>query len=271
MTYERPSNVPALLCAAFMVVLMALPVAGQESGEPLPAEAAAQATLEPLEAPGTLDRSLEDSEAMAAERHALVSTYIDPVVTADSVVEAMRAVPRHAFIPTEYLSFAYQDFPLPIGYGQTISQPSLVAMMTQLLEIEEGDRVLEIGTGSGFQAAVLAEICSEVYTIEIIESLATQAAKLLEELDYKNIHVKAGDGYQGWPAHAPFDVIIVTAAPDHVPRPLVEQLKVGGRMILPVGTWFQQLRVITKTKDGVVHDDVLPVTFVPMTGEAQQR
>jgi len=187
------------------------------------------------------------------------------------VLAALRKVPRHLFVPESERPGAYADHPLPIGEGQTISQPYIVAFMTEQLRLQGGEKVLEIGTGSGYQAAVLAEICSEVYTIEIVEPLATRAAALLEQLGYKNIHVKAGDGYQGWPEHAPFDAIMVTAAPDHVPQPLVDQLKLGGRMILPVGDWFQDLRVVVKTEQGVLQQDVLPVRFVPMTGEARKR
>ena len=187
------------------------------------------------------------------------------------VLAALRKVPRHLFVPEAERSSAYADHPLPIGEGQTISQPYIVAFMTEQLRLKGGEKVLEIGTGSGYQAAGLAEIGGEVYTIEIVEPLATRAAALLEQLGYQNIHVKSGDGYQGWPEHAPFDAIMVTAAPDHVPQPLVDQLKVGGRMILPVGDWFQDLRVVVKTEQGVLQQDVLPVRFVPMTGEAQKR
>jgi protein-L-isoaspartate(D-aspartate) O-methyltransferase len=167
--------------------------------------------------------------------------------------------------------YAYADEPLPIGEGQTISQPYIVALMTETLHISKDSRVLEIGTGSGYQAAVLAEIAGEVYSIEIIESLAARAEETLKRLGYGNVHVKAGDGYRGWPEEAPFDAIIVTAAPDHVPQPLVEQLKVGGRMSIPVGDIYQELMVITKTESGVVKKDALPVRFVPMTGEAQEK
>jgi protein-L-isoaspartate(D-aspartate) O-methyltransferase len=182
----------------------------------------------------------------------------------------MQEVPRHEFVPKEYRAEAYDDRPLPIGMNQTISQPYIVAYMTEALELKGGEKVLEIGTGSGYQAAVLAEIAGEVYTIEILEPLARNAEKTLERLGYENISVMAGDGYRGWPEHAPFDAIIVTAAPDHVPEPLVEQLDVGGRMILPVGDWFQKLIVITKDEEGVTQREDLPVRFVPMTGEAQE-
>lgn len=188
-----------------------------------------------------------------------------------TVLAAMRKVPRHLYVPENVRARAYGDHPLPIGEQQTISQPYIVAFMTEQLRLKGGERVLEIGTGSGYQAAILGEICSEVYTIEIVESLANQSRELLQSQGYTNVHVKHGDGYQGWPEHAPFDAIMVTAAPDHVPQPLVDQLKVGGRMILPVGALFQNLRVLVKTEEGVVQQDVLPVRFVPMTGEAQER
>ncbi len=187
------------------------------------------------------------------------------------VLNAMRKVERHLFIPAKMRSFAYTDQPLPIDYKQTISQPYIVALMTELLKPKETDTVLEIGTGSGYQAAVLAEIVKDVYTIEIVEPLGKRAEKLLADLDYKNIHVRIGDGYQGWPGKEPFDKIIVTAAPPKIPKPLIEQLKPGGRMVLPVGRRYQNLIVITKDEEGVHQENVLPVRFVPMTGEAQRK
>jgi protein-L-isoaspartate(D-aspartate) O-methyltransferase len=192
-------------------------------------------------------------------------------VTDEKVLAAMRKVQRHEFVPKPYRSAAYEDRPLPIGMEQTISQPFIVAYMTQMLELKGGEKVLEVGTGSGYQAAVLAEIAKEVYTIEILEPLARNAEETLGRLGYKNVFVKAGDGYQGWPEHAPFDAIIVTAAPDHVPQPLVEQLKVDGRMVIPVGEWGQRPILITKDEHGVREERDLPVLFVPMTGEAQRK
>jgi len=188
-----------------------------------------------------------------------------------NVLAAMRKVPRHEFVPENYQEAAYQNNPLPIGLDQTISQPYIVAYMTEVLQLTGGEKVLEIGTGSGYQAAILAEIAAEVYSIEILEPLAKNAEQTLRRLGYTNIHIKAGDGYKGWPEHAPFDAIIVTAAPDHVPQPLVQQLKVGGRMVIPVGEWFQNLLMITKNSGGVTEQVDIPVRFVPMTGEAQQR
>jgi len=274
MTHRHPLSVPALLYTAAMLMLTALPVAGQEAVEPSPADATAEATLEPLRIPETLDRSLEDSPEMAAEREALVRTYVDPAVEDAAVVEAMRAVPRHAFVPTDHVPLAYQDFPLPIGYGQTISQPSLVARMTQLLEIEEGDRVLEVGTGSGFQAAVLAELTDQVYSVEIVPELAGIARAVLDTLGYESeITLKRSDGYFGWEEHAPFDAIIVTAAPDHLPRPLVNQLSPeDGRMVIPIGPVgdVQVLWLVTRDGDDVAMERLLDVRFVPFTRETSE-
>jgi protein-L-isoaspartate(D-aspartate) O-methyltransferase len=181
------------------------------------------------------------------------------------VLDAMAAVPRHEFVPKALWKFAYSDDPLPIGYGQTISQPFIVAFMTEQLDPKPTDRVLEIGTGSGYQAAVLSRLVAEVYTIEIIEPLAKRAEADLKRLGYNNVKVLAGDGYQGWPEHAPFDAIIVTCAPDHIPQPLVGQLRDGGRMIIPVGpSDNQQLYLLQKLGTKVEQQAILPVRFVPM-------
>jgi protein-L-isoaspartate(D-aspartate) O-methyltransferase len=188
------------------------------------------------------------------------------------VLKAMAKVPRQEFVSPELREESYGDHPLPIGYGQTISQPFVVAFMTEQIRPKQTDRVLEIGTGSGYQAAILAELVAEVYSIEIIEPLATLAAETLRRLGYKNVHVKAGDGYKGWPEHAPFDAIIVTCAPGRVPEPLTEQLKDGGRMIIPVGNGYDQELYLLEKKNGELHHSaVLPVRFVPMTGEAERR
>jgi protein-L-isoaspartate(D-aspartate) O-methyltransferase len=187
------------------------------------------------------------------------------------VLDAMRKVERDKFVPPSQVPYAYYDQPLPIGEGQTISQPYIVALMTELLEPKPTDVVLEVGTGSGYQAAVLAELVKEVYSIEIITALAESAKERLQKLGYKNVVVKAGDGYQGWKEHAPFDGIIVTAAPDHVPQPLVDQLKEGGKLVIPVGDIYQELVVITKTKTGTQKRSVIPVRFVPMTGESEKH
>jgi protein-L-isoaspartate(D-aspartate) O-methyltransferase len=183
------------------------------------------------------------------------------------VLDTMLKVPRHLFVPEPQRANAYSDSPLPIGHGQTISQPYIVAFMTQALEIEPHHRVLEIGTGSGYQAAVLGELAKEVYTIEIIAPLAERARETLDALGYRNIHVRAGNGYLGWPEHAPYDRIMVTAAPEEVPSALVQQLKIGGLMAIPVGTWIQELRILRRTESGMQTIDTLPVQFVPMTGK----
>lgn len=188
-----------------------------------------------------------------------------------SVIEAMGRVPRHLFVPDRLRDLAYSDGPLPIGLEQTISQPYIVALMTQLARPSPNSRALDIGTGSGYQAAVLAELTDTVYSIEILCPLADQAAARLDRLGYSNIEVRCGDGYRGWPEHAPFDLIIVAAAPDHIPEPLVEQLAPGGRLVLPVGGFFQELKVVEKKLDGrVSKDTIIPVRFVPMTGEAEE-
>ena len=185
-----------------------------------------------------------------------------------AVLKAMRKVPRHKFVPDIYMEYAYNDYPLPIGEEQTISQPYIVAYMTAALKLEPSDKVLEIGTGSGYQAAVLAEICDSVYTIEIFESLGNKALKLLNSLHYDNIKVKIGDGYKGWPEFSPFDVIIVTCSPSEIPQPLIDQLKEGGRMIIPVGLKNNQNLILLKKKDGKIKQhSVLPVRFVPMINE----
>lgn len=205
-------------------------------------------------------------------RQRMVSTQIARRGVRDSLVlHAMRKVPRHLFVPPEYRIFAYSDQPLPIGEGQTISQPYIVGLMTELIRLKGGEKVLEIGTGSGYQAAVLAEIAGEVYSIEILEKLAAGAARRLDSLGSGNVHVMCGDGYMGWPDEAPFDAIVVTAAPDHIPRPLKEQLKVGGRLVIPVGDVYQELLLITRTAEGYESRSVIPVRFVPMTGEAEKR
>lgn len=184
----------------------------------------------------------------------------------ERVLEAMRSVPRHRFVPEEHRDEAYGDFPLPIGFNQTISQPYIVAFMTEALRIGPGARVLEVGTGSGYQAAVLGRIAAQVYTIEIVSPLAARSAALLAELGCANVHVKDGDGYAGWPEHAPFDAVIVTAAPDHVPPPLIDQLAMGGRLVIPVGVIEQELRVLTKQPDGRLREEArMPVRFVPLT------
>ncbi|MFN3413836.1 MAG: protein-L-isoaspartate(D-aspartate) O-methyltransferase [Thermoanaerobaculum sp.] len=188
----------------------------------------------------------------------------------ERVLEAMRTVPRHLFVPEEERDQAYGDYPLPIGFGQTISQPYIVALMTELLDLKPGDRVLEVGTGSGYQAAVLAAMGCQVFTIEIRPTLAAQAAERLKRLGYANVHVRVGDGYRGWPEEAPFAGIIVTAAPEKIPQPLLQQLAVGGKLVIPVGSFYQQLKVITREAEGFSEKDVIPVRFVPMAGEVER-
>lgn len=180
------------------------------------------------------------------------------------VLEAMHKVERHKFVPKLWQHLAYEDYPLPIGEGQTISQPYIVALMTELLQLKGNEKVLEIGTGSGYQAAILAELAKEVYTIEILLPLANRAEKLLSELGYKNIKVKCADGYLGWPQNAPFDAIIVTCAPEEIPKDLIEQLAEGGRMVIPVGEAYQELKLLVKVKGKIEQKDIIPVRFVPM-------
>jgi protein-L-isoaspartate(D-aspartate) O-methyltransferase len=191
-------------------------------------------------------------------------------ITDARVLAAMTKVPRHEFVPERLADKAYEDHPLPIGHNQTISQPYIVALMTELLQIQPGAKVLEVGTGSGYQAAILAEVGAQVYSLEILEPLAKTSAELLQRLGYTNIQVKQGDGYLGWPEHAPYDAIIVTAAVDHVPQPLVEQLGPGGRLVIPVeeGRARQSLLLMEKSADGsVTTRNVAPVLFVPLTRE----
>lgn len=199
------------------------------------------------------------------ERNRLVDQYVIPSGVKDpDVIATMRRVPRHRFVPAQYSIFAYIDGPLPIGHDQTISQPSLVANMTEALTLKKTDKVLEIGTGSGYQAAILAELATKVFTIEIVEPLARQAEQTLTELGYKNVRVRVGDGYQGWPEEAPFDAIIVTAAPEQVPQPLLDQLAVGGRLILPVGRDIQTLDLYHRTAEGYQRKTLTLVRFVPL-------
>ncbi len=227
--------------------------------------------------PGAEQVSAADASAFderVDERERLVdSRIVSQGITDGAVLEAMRTVPRHAFVPPEYDTAAYADRSLPIGHGQTISQPYIVAYMSEMLEVDASSRVFEVGTGSGYQAAVLAEIVATVHTIEIVESLAESARARLDALGYDNVVVHTGDGYFGWEEAAPYDAIIVTAASGHVPPPLLDQLRPGGRMIIPVGPVHavQQLILVEKTDEGTVTTtQLLPVRFVPMTGRAQE-
>jgi protein-L-isoaspartate(D-aspartate) O-methyltransferase len=214
----------------------------------------------------------EEEARWAAIRAAMVKNQIAARGVKDELVlEAMRRVPRHLFVPEEFRSQAYEDHPVPIGEGQTISQPYIVGLMSELLQVKGGDKVLEVGTGSGYQAAVLAAMGCQVYTIEIRPALAAQARERLQRLGYSNVHVRVGDGYRGWPEAAPFAGIIVTAAPEKIPQPLLEQLAPGGRLVIPVGSFYQQLKVITKEETGFSEKDVIPVRFVPMAGEVERH
>ncbi|CAN5326182.1 protein-L-isoaspartate(D-aspartate) O-methyltransferase [soil metagenome] len=221
----------------------------------------------------TLDWDRPRFSEFEEERNQLVETgIVAQGIEGERVIEAMRNVPRHLFVDERQRGMAYQNNPLPIGHGQTISQPYIVAYMSEMLEIEPGDKVLEIGTGSGYHAAVLSELTPYVFSIEIIEPLGRLSAERYEEYGYHTIETKIGDGYYGWEEHAPFDKIIVTAAPGHIPPPLMDQLKPGGIMAIPIGSAYQtqNLMKVTKTEDGDVRTQrMLPVRFVPMTGEAQ--
>lgn len=219
---------------------------------------------------GEKPESAREGDSYEEARKQMVATQIrSRGITDKRVLAAMEKVPRHMFVPETYQSQAYSDSPLPIGYGQTISQPYIVALMTEALKIEPGDKVFEVGTGSGYQAAVLAEMGAEVYTMEIVMELASVASETFNLLNYNKIQTRLGDAYQGWVEHSPFDAVIVTAAPERVPQPLLDQLKIGGRMVVPVGGRFQDLVLITKTAEGLQKESLGPVIFVPMTGQAR--
>lgn len=232
----------------------------------------AAALLVPLAFSSCVQPDIEEAVAGTAfdkAREEMVEEQIEGRGISDQqVLSAMVRVPRHRFVPRDYLSQAYEDHPLPIGHGQTISQPYIVALMTQFLELEPGAKVLEIGTGSGYQAAILAELSDQVYTVEVIEPLREQAAATLEELGYE-VRSRLGDGYYGWPEHAPFDAIIVTCAPDHVPHPLTQQLRDGGRLVIPVGPpgCYQTLWLIEREGEQFRSTNLGGVIFVPMLGE----
>ncbi len=235
-----------------------------------------RSTSQTLQRGGAVSRRDQDQpeeERLTTARMEMVQKQLAARDIGDKrVLEALRQVPRHLFVPVNSRSRAYSDGPLPIGYEQTISQPYIVALMTQLAQPTPSSTVLDVGTGSGYQAAVLSLLCQEVYSIEIVETLATTARQLLHELHYRNVTVRHGDGYQGWPEKGPFDAVIVAAAPDHVPQPLIDQLKPHGRLVIPVGKHYQNLLVIEKQTDGTTRQlHGIPVAFVPMTGQAQQR
>lgn len=205
-------------------------------------------------------------DSFQALRNRMVQAQIEARgITGENILKAFRKVERHRFVPPEYLPYAYSDTPLPIEEGQTISQPYIVALMTEVLNLKKSDKVLEVGTGSGYQAAILAELCDSVFTVEIFETLAKNASALFNELGYTNIHSKTGDGYMGWSEHAPFDAIIVTCAPSKIPEPLQNQLAEGGRMVIPTGTFpVQNLILMKKRKGRCTKERILPVRFVPM-------
>jgi len=212
-------------------------------------------------------------DPFVAQRNKLVDeTIVARGITDKRVIAAMRKVPRHRLVPPEHRGRSYDDSPLPIGFDQTISQPYIVAAMTEAAQLTPGEKVLEIGTGSGYQAAVLAELGVDVYSIEIVEPLAKRTHELLARMGYNKLHLRIGDGYKGWPEAAPFDAVIVTAAPEKIPQPLIDQLAVGGRLVIPVGkSGDQELKVIERRKDGTTSETLMQVRFVPMTGEAQKK
>lgn len=224
-------------------------------------------TVEPVaSAPPDNGDPYAEPRRLMVERQMAARDISDP-----RVLEAMRRVPRHLFVPESLWDQAYEDHPLPIGLNQTISQPYIVALMTQLARPTAESRALEIGVGSGYQSAVLAEVCKQVHGVEILPSLAEQADRRLKELGYRNVVIRCGDGYQGWPEQAPFDIILVTAAPQKVPQPLIDQLAPGGRLVIPVGGFLQELLLFEKRADGTVsRKAVTPVQFVPMTGKAEE-
>ena len=276
-TSPQPSSDPSLrfvasAATALLALALATPVAGWqetdgavgEGGSRVP-ETAEETSREASQEASQEERYREARQRLVRERIASSRAGME-AVRDERVLTAMLTVPRHRFVRPELRDVAYRDRPLPIGHGQTISQPSLVALMTELVQLEPGEKALEIGTGSGYQAAVLAEITDSVYTVEIIEPLAARADRRFREQGYDEIVREQGDGYFGWPEHAPFDAIVVTAAASHIPPPLIEQLAPGGRMIIPVGPPFrtQQLMLVEKREDGsIVKRGLMPVRFVP--------
>ena len=262
-----------LRITGFLVLIFLLVGCSQNSSELVPGDVPAPTWTPWKAAASSIATGTAVSDPYVDQREALVYTGVIGYGIKDTaVIEAMRSVPRHEFVPEEYLDQAYANHPLPIGYGQTISQPYIVALMTETAEVQPDDVVLEVGTGSGYQAAVLSEIVNQVYTMEIIGALAERANSDFERLGYKNITVEHGDGYYGWEEHAPYDAIIVTAAPDHVPQPLVQQLKIGGNLIIPVGPvgGVQTLWRIKRLSETEVRTENLgQVRFVPLTREEQ--
>lgn len=249
----------SLACAALLFTgFLAANHGGCFTNAPIPSDTAQKSVS------AETDRYIRARERMVSEQLRARD------IRDEAVLRAMLKVPRHAFVPAAIIGSAYDDTALPFALGQTVSQPYIVAYMTQALGLQGNERVLEIGTGSGYQAAVLAEIARDVYTVEILPELLDRARSVLGRLGYENIHFLAGDGYMGWPEFAPYDCIIVTAAPEDVPQPLIDQLKPGGRMIIPVGHFEQDLILVEKGKSGITRRSTIPVRFVPMTGKAQQ-
>ena len=249
-------------------LLVLLLLSACDAWEATPAQATRKATVDIVETP-----FIEEDRYSEAHRRLVDNGIVGLGINDEAVIAAMEVVPRHRFVPDEYLAQAYENYPLPIGYGQTISQPYVVALMTEAVALDGEDVVLEIGAGSGYQAAVLAEVAGQVYTIEIIGGLAERAEATLRDLGYDNVLVRHADGYFGWEEHAPYDAIVVTAAPDHIPQPLVDQLRIGGRMIIPVGPvgGFQTLWLVTKVSEAEVRsEDLGGVRFVPLTREEQE-
>lgn len=267
-TPQAPAATAQHRVAAFLSGLLIIAALADCAPQPTPNPQSLTPNPPSLTAPASTAPALpaEDPEYTAA-RERMVRDQIEARGVTDPVtLAAVRAVPRHAFVPPVYLSQAYDDHPLPIGYGQTISQPYIVGLMTEMLELKGDERVLEIGTGSGYQAAVLAQILREVYTVEIVPELAQAASARLDALGYTNVFVTQGDGYYGWTEHAPYDAIIVTAAPDHLPQPLVAQLKEGGRLVIPIGPvgGYQVLWKFVKKNGEVTAYRMLDVAFVPL-------
>ncbi len=259
----------SVVVAAGMVLLAGLAVSMQ--GKSPRAQVAEGAAAEPVQE-AQRPQSPEEARFSKARRQMVERDLKQRDITDKRVLAAMGRVERHRFVPEDLREVAYADRPLPIGHQQTISQPYIVALMTQVVRPKATDRVLDVGTGSGYQTAMLAELCKDVYSIEIVKPLAETAKKRLAKLGYKNVTVRSGDGYRGWKEHAPFDVIVVAAAPDHVPGPLIEQLAPGGRLVIPVGDFWQELLLIEKDREGKVgRKKIALVAFVPMTGEAEQR
>jgi protein-L-isoaspartate(D-aspartate) O-methyltransferase len=243
---------------------------GPSGGQPAGPRGAPPADPPDRQGDGPPAADLFEESWLVEARQEMVTSQIEARGVRDvRVLQAMRTVPRHRFVPERLVPVAYRDHPLPIGEQQTISQPYIVALMSELLEVRPGEKVLEVGTGSGYQAAVLSAMGAEVYSIEIVEPLAAEAERRLRATGFTEVHLRTGDGYRGWPEAAPFDGIIVTAAPGQVPQLLVDQLAPGGRMVIPVGSAEQVLTVLTRTPAGILSERNIPVRFVPMTGEAR--